>query len=431
MLSINRYMSGLFGLIFIGIFASYLYAGEYHVSKSGSDTNGNGSFKKPWLTISYALSKLSEGDVLVIHKGTYKEYNLKIRTSNVIIKDADGEEVIIDGGQNIYSKFPTIDIDKVDHVTLNGLKITGGGGIGCLIIGRDGQCKYIIVKKCEIWATGIGNTQNNPSIMRFYGAKFCRLENCKIYSNGIGKNTRTAIKIWSGASHLIIEHNEIFNIGLKGIDDKHGSDEGHLIIRYNYIHDIGHIGINLNSDYSIVEHNLIVKCGKSFDTCCISVYRNDGRPGGSFSYIRHNTIYEGYKGGILLGAGSCDKLFGCIVMDNIVVNCYRQGHPDLEISPYLKGQYDHQHWIDYNLYYDSKTPIVIREFDDTGYTLEQWRSYSLQDVHSIQADPLFVNKSYSFSKKEDFILSSDSPAKKKASDGIDMGADIFNVGVVK
>ena len=430
MLSINRNMSNLiFSLIIFLLFSTLALGDEYHVSKRGSDLEGNGSLEKPWATISYALSRISEGDILFIHKGVYKEKNLKVRKSHVIITSYEKDDVVIDGGQNIYSNIPVMDIDKVKDVTIKGLKITGGGGIGCIIIGMVWGCSHVTIEGCEIWAKGRGNTANNPSIIRFYNAKYCQIRNCKIHSDGVRTNTRTAIKIWSGASHIIIENNEIFNIGLKAIDDKHGSEEGHLIIRYNYIHDIGHKGINLNSNYSIIEDNLIVRCGSEHDTGAIVVYSEEGRPGGSYSYIVHNTIFMAHKGGILLGSAECNRLFGCIVMNNIIVNCYRQGHPNLEISPYLKTPYNHQHLIDYNLYYNWNTNIVIREYDNTGYTLPAWQYYSHQDAHSIQADPMFINKSGHFEKKQDFILSPNSPAKGMASDGRDLGADIPHVGI--
>ena len=59
-------------LMTIILFASPLYAKEYHVSKLGHDTD-NGSLANPFKTISAAAQVAEPGDVIVVHKGIYRE----------------------------------------------------------------------------------------------------------------------------------------------------------------------------------------------------------------------------------------------------------------------------------------------------------------------------------------------------------------------
>ena len=51
-----------------------LIAKEYHVAKSGSDTNP-GTVEAPFLTISKAAMVLNAGDTVTVHSGTYSLYN--------------------------------------------------------------------------------------------------------------------------------------------------------------------------------------------------------------------------------------------------------------------------------------------------------------------------------------------------------------------
>ena len=47
-----------------------MYATDYYVSTSGSDTSVNGSQKKPWLTVSKAFATVVRDKKRVIHIGS-------------------------------------------------------------------------------------------------------------------------------------------------------------------------------------------------------------------------------------------------------------------------------------------------------------------------------------------------------------------------
>jgi hypothetical protein len=81
------------------------YATEYHVAKTGKDTN-EGTEKQPFLTISEAVKHAKAGDIITVHKGVYRE---KINPLNggesdskrIIYRANPGEKVEIKGSEEI------------------------------------------------------------------------------------------------------------------------------------------------------------------------------------------------------------------------------------------------------------------------------------------------------------------------------------------
>lgn len=82
-----------------------LFAREYHVSKSGNDSN-EGSLKSPFLTIQAAANIAQPGDIITVHEGIYREYVNPLRggtshTERIIYQAAKGERVEISGSEVI------------------------------------------------------------------------------------------------------------------------------------------------------------------------------------------------------------------------------------------------------------------------------------------------------------------------------------------
>ncbi|MHC4739932.1 MAG: right-handed parallel beta-helix repeat-containing protein [Planctomycetota bacterium] len=80
-------------------------AREYHVSKSGSDTN-DGSASRPFKTISAAAQVAQGGDTITVHKGVYRERINPPRggisdDKRIVYQAAAGEKVIIKGSEVI------------------------------------------------------------------------------------------------------------------------------------------------------------------------------------------------------------------------------------------------------------------------------------------------------------------------------------------
>ena len=82
-------------------------AKEYHVAKTGNDSN-NGNLNSPFLTIQAAANLAQPGDIITVHKGTYRERINPPRggtSSNkrIIYQAAKNEKVIVKGSEIIKS----------------------------------------------------------------------------------------------------------------------------------------------------------------------------------------------------------------------------------------------------------------------------------------------------------------------------------------
>lgn len=80
-------------------------AEEYHVSKSGNDSN-EGSLSSPFLTIQAAANIAQPGDVITVHRGIYREHvdppgGGTSDTNRIIYRAAKGERVEIRGSEVI------------------------------------------------------------------------------------------------------------------------------------------------------------------------------------------------------------------------------------------------------------------------------------------------------------------------------------------
>lgn len=91
-------------LITLIIFSS-LFAKEYHVAKTGSNSN-SGTFEQPFLTIQAAADVAQPGDVITVYAGVYREWVKPPRGGNsdakrIVYQAADGENVEIKGSEII------------------------------------------------------------------------------------------------------------------------------------------------------------------------------------------------------------------------------------------------------------------------------------------------------------------------------------------
>ncbi len=91
--------------IFGMLISSLGYSKEYHVSVEGNDSN-NGSFLKPFKSISAAVNFAFPGDTITVHKGIYREWVNPLRggesdTNRILYRAAPGEKVEIKGSEII------------------------------------------------------------------------------------------------------------------------------------------------------------------------------------------------------------------------------------------------------------------------------------------------------------------------------------------
>ena len=80
-------------------------AREYHVSKTGNDSNP-GTMAEPFLSISKAAGIAMPGDTISVHAGTYREWVNPLRggesaTIRIVYRAAPGEKIEIKGSEVI------------------------------------------------------------------------------------------------------------------------------------------------------------------------------------------------------------------------------------------------------------------------------------------------------------------------------------------
>lgn len=68
--------------------------GTFYVATAGSDITGDGSVIKPWATIGYAVSQVSDYDTIIVAAGTY--YEGTVHVDKPLTIQGAGSSTIID-----------------------------------------------------------------------------------------------------------------------------------------------------------------------------------------------------------------------------------------------------------------------------------------------------------------------------------------------
>ena len=229
------------------------FAATYYVATTGN--NGNtGTKAQPWATLSKAVSSISNGDTVIVDKGTYKE-KITISTANVTFQNAPGELPIIDGDEVIPdSEWGALVRITANGVTFDGFEVRESGGIGIDIQGAGAD--NVTVKNCEVHET-----------------------------------YRHALKIVNGADNVLIEDCDIHHGAKKKVIDASGNNPPSVMIKNSInstfrrckIHDSYNEGINIGdgSHGVTVEYCEIYGNPKSNLYLCCSVDAT----------VRYNLIY--------------------------------------------------------------------------------------------------------------------------------------------
>lgn len=295
-------------------------------------------------------------------------------------------------------------------------------------------CKRNRVERCEMTDLGAGGikigTMNIPPDEDQVVSHHVVRDN--LIAHG-GRLHPAAVGVWIGQSpYNTIEHNEICDLYYTGVSVGWTWGYGqalahHNTVAYNHIH---HIGQGVLSDMggiytlgfhdgTVLHHNRIHDV-QSLTYGGWGIYFDEGT-----THIRaeNNVVYRTKTGGFHQHYGRENR-----VVNNIFAYA-REGQiqrtrPEPHLSftferniviwkegPLLHGNWgDEQYKLDYNLYWHEGGG----EVRFANWSLDEWRARG-QDVHSLIADPLFVNP-----EKGDFRLRSGSPALKLGFKPIDL-----------
>lgn len=279
--------------------------------------------------------------------------------------------------------------------------------------------EHCIIQNCVIQGYNApGFADNNRCIGCRY-ARYLTIRNNYLYgSHGTHSNSNGVQFYWTTDS--IIENNTFYD-NMCGFFDKGGANARN-IIRYNFFLNNHHKDIQIlaHQEDDKVYQNVIVGSTNSAMEL----------EGESSTYNRNhkvynNTIYATSYNGI------CYRSQNEQQWNNIVINATGNAYR----SKYLSGTGDGQPtYMDYNCYWRSGgggQTFSVR-YDGTNpqtyTTLSAWQTSrellggGNPDVHSIYANPLFVNAGGT--TPEDYKLQANSPCRNAGRDGVTMGAYI-------
>ncbi|HEO71088.1 MAG TPA: right-handed parallel beta-helix repeat-containing protein, partial [Candidatus Hydrogenedentes bacterium] len=241
-----------------------------------------------------------------------------------------------------------------------------------------------------------------------------------------GRIFRSAVGVWIGrSSYNTISHNEICDIRYSGLSIGWSwgyapSSANHNIIEFNHVHHVGHgqlsdMGVIYTlgvSPGTVIRNNvfhdsmsnprvsggwgvytdegssdILVENNIVYNTLTGTFHQHYGRE----NVLRNNVFAYSHSRGQLIRSREEDHV-SFIFERNIVL--FNNGQ--LLGSTWKNGNWK----LDHNCYWDTSG----YELDFAGRTLEQWQAEG-HDVHSIVADPLFVD-----AQNADFRLKPDSPA---------------------
>lgn len=396
-------------LLIFFLTAASVNAAIYYVDQNhpkASDENP-GTEDLPWKTINKAAQTLEAGDTVLIKQGEYhaggdpakwatpalNPVNSGTQTNPIIFKAYPGHWVKIRGN-------PTpIGANNRDYIVWDGFILETGeetlksdhpereGGV------RISNATGVIIQNCEIIGHYIPTTDNHSGIS--LGNTYNTIiRNCIIHGfKGDSKNS-AGIKYYDN-KNVTVENCEIYDC-TTGIHDKRDGENN--IYRYNIIHDC-YVAYRGNSagggpedghDNCKFYQNIICDCSYG-GIEVVSHVRN--------FEVFNNVFYNITSDGIAyaLGESSIEAY------NNIFVNVTEKSYTT---SVTQKITYS-----DYNDFYQSGG------FGSYA-TLTEWQSATGFDLHSIEADPLFVNP-----EAGDFHLRSDSPCINAGIDRQDYDGD--------
>ncbi len=440
--------------IFLGLFcfAKISQAATYYVSTSGNDNNP-GTKTQPWKTIQKAVNTVKGGDTVNVRGGVYNERVDLSGTTGVEGKSGDaingyityqsysGEKAVLDG--SVFSDWgsgfmsgkwvPSESEKAMNYIKISGFEIRNypeggvyfennrkagpdnsiashhiiiennvfknckGGQASILFEGGDqdvgGEGYDIIVRGNTVENSGVHGIKFNgddPTVIDREHIYNSVIENNIVYGSG-QTSAGIGIHVSTGNYNIVVRNNKVYDNKRQGIAAHEIWDSTY---ENNVVYGNGK-GPDSENEGIIVwrSKNLLVSGNLIYDNVGFGLTLwEDLLNTGSSPAIVNNVIRNNQGGGLLI---STDVIDGKVYNNTIVSN---QGQG---ISITTSG-----HDIKNNILYQNTNQVTSGNGNVFDYNLYYPDvSFSGKGIHSISADPLFVNVS-----DYNYHLQSTSPA---------------------
>ena len=333
-----------------------VYATNYYVSTSGSDTN-TGTLSTPWKTITKAADKLVAGDTVYIRAGTYKEQVVPKNSGNatngfITYSAYQGETVTVDGANGLPDTTWSglINILSKSYLQISGLRIINSPAFG-VFFHNSSNIKilnnYIYnTKNSGIAATNstLVTAENNELRLIAYNHQYAQecISFLQVSQYTIGNNIlrdcyMEGIDVKSGSSYGKIFGNNVYDIARVGIYvDGFAQNITNVDIYNNTVHDSKPIasgysedGIRIGGEQGATESNINIYnnivYNISVSGIVLSSFHQSGYPAPNFNNVNiyNNTINNtGTNAGNKWGGGGIQvdgtSNSGIIIRNNIL-----------------------------------------------------------------------------------------------------------------
>jgi hypothetical protein len=374
-------------LLLLATPATQAPATTYHVSPDGDDNNNGTTEQDAWLTLAHAASSIRNGDIVLIHGGTYTAG--WAARSNTTWMNYNGELVKL----NVPTATGSVGGATLRLTDSNNVKIKGIYFDHCLRAINDTNSVNIEIRECVFDSNGIGSA--SPTQARFLYVDSLYLSR----DTFMGKQDAHS----DSANNDIVQIDRCRYYLVDSCDISGGSHYGLMlydsaaiskwpVIRNSYFHD-GHGLINL---HSTINHVLVERClfdrqytGKTSAGTHVHIHSDS-------SIIRYNVLhhnkqgtypdYDSYSPVIDLYTEYEDATSKYNRIYNNTVKGEGQG---LATKKYLFGREEgaglpagHEPWIDYNVWknnvfwggygYNGRLAAYIRRYNNSYTQFSQF-----------------------------------------------------------
>jgi|WetSurMetagenome_2_1015567.scaffolds.fasta_scaffold00113_31 hypothetical protein len=430
----------------------------HYVSPSGTATWATASNISTPTSVQIAFNNAAAGNVVCFRGGTYnvpaKDFgdtyrgyyepaNSGTASQPITFQAYTGETPLFNGvagGTGDVSDFATIlGTNDKNYIVFDGFSLQADSGAKMarmIIHGNLSRSTYITVKNFIIngGTTVLTSTDNREGI-RIEAADYITISKNKIYNfrQTTDWHNTSAIKMYHD-TNITIENNEIYNCSA-GIYYK--SDVATAVTRYNYVHDC-YLGIftdawstGYNMDNHSYYHNVVANCSY----IGIQLYAEDGGTLNNVS-VYNNTIYNSSSAGdlygIFIGANTSYAASNSMTVHSNIIQgtAYKLTFAMGAIAECQNNQYGSLGSFNVRTNYGGGAV--------TFTSLANWHSSTnvsggvhpegASTLNGLASNPLFVNASGYMNKLSDFALQSSSPCVGTGKNGVNMGANISNVG---